>query len=394
MTTSPAIAKGAQPYTPLGAAAELFYSHDREVLIEGPAGTGKTRAILEKCHLLCEEVPGLRVLWLRATRASVSESVLATFENKVLVVDSYLTKGAKRPQRRSYDYRNGAQIVIGGLDQVSRIMSSEYDIICVFEATEVHLDSWETLLTRGRNNALPWQQQIADCNPAGPQHWLIKRAGTEDMRHLASRFKDNPSLTPEYLETLATKLSGHRRARLYDGLWVGASGAVYPDIDSCFVEHFDPPPGRLVGGIDFGWTNPFAALGGTVYIDDDRAILYIWYERYRSHCLIAAHAKALPTGHVWFADPSEPASIAEIHRAGHSIHKAYNDILVGVNAVTRRIDTKTLLISKRCTALRAEVEAYRYKEDSDSEKPIDESNHACDALRYLVMGIDQGRVAV
>lgn len=382
-----------RPYRPWGSARALFYSQAREVLIEGPAGTGKTRAVLEKCHLLCQEIPNLRVLWLRATRASMSESILVTFEQKVLPPESYLVYGAKRPQRHSYDYQNGAQIILGGLDNVERIMSSDYDLICVFEATEVSLGDWETLLTRGRNYVLPWQQQIADCNPAGARHWLIQRGKSERMLHLKSVFGDNPSITNTYVEGLS-QLSGHRRARLYEGLWVAASGTVYPDIGRCFVEHFDPPAGRLVGGMDFGWTNPFAALGATVYVDEDeRSIVYIWYERYKSKCLISEHANALPTGHVWFADPSEPGSIVELHRAGHGVHKAHNDILVGVNAVTRRIDAGTLQISKRCKALRAEVEAYRYSEDSDSEKPIDEFNHACDALRYLIMGVDQGRVA-
>ena len=36
-----------RPYGPRGAAAELFGCRDPEVLIEGPAGTGKTRAVLE-----------------------------------------------------------------------------------------------------------------------------------------------------------------------------------------------------------------------------------------------------------------------------------------------------------------------------------------------------------
>ena len=382
-----------RPYRPYGAASELFYSHDREILIEGPAGTGKTRAILEKCHLLCQEAPHIRVLWVRATRAAMSESVLATFEQKVLPEDSPIAHGPRRENRHAYHYPNGAQIVLGGLDKVDRIMSSDYDVICVFEATEVKLDDWEKLMTRGRNYKLPWQQQIADCNPAGPRHWLLQRAKAGTMAHLRSVFEDNPSIDPKYLLDLAA-LTGHRRARLYEGRWMAASGAVYPDIERCFVDHIDPPPGRLVGGIDFGWTNPFAALGGTVYIDEDgKNILYVWYERYKKRTLISEHAKALPTGHVWWADPSEPGSITEIRRADHGIYKAHNSILVGINAVSRRIDDGRLKISKRCSALHAEVEAYRYREDSDSEKPLDELNHACDALRYLVMGVDQGRVA-
>lgn len=384
----------ARAYQPFGAARDLFYSHDREVLIEGPAGTGKTRAICEKCHIVAQDVPGVRILWVRATRVSMTQSVLVTFEEKVLPPDDPLTRGPRRFGRHAYRYPNGSEIVIGGLDKPERIMSTEYDIICVFEATETRLNDWEMLMTRGRNDVLPWQQQIADCNPSHQRHWLIMRARSGAMRHLQSKHADNPAITEDYLSDLDNSLSGHRRARLFEGLWVAAEGLVYPQAESCFGPHIQPPVGTLVGGMDFGFSNPFCALGGTRYkADDGRWHLYIWYERYKTQCTIGEHAKALPTGHVWYADPSAAESIIELNRAGHKTRKAINDILIGVNAVNTRIDAGTLHISERCSALRAELGAYHYPDDKESEKPVDEFNHACDALRYLVMGIDRGRVA-
>ncbi len=53
------------PYTPRGAAFELLHSHDKECLISGAAGTGKSVAALFKLHLCCEQVPGLRCLIVR-----------------------------------------------------------------------------------------------------------------------------------------------------------------------------------------------------------------------------------------------------------------------------------------------------------------------------------------
>ncbi len=47
-------------YRRRGAAKALFRCHAPEVLIEGPAGTGKTRAVLEKINQLCEKYPGTR----------------------------------------------------------------------------------------------------------------------------------------------------------------------------------------------------------------------------------------------------------------------------------------------------------------------------------------------
>jgi phage terminase large subunit len=82
-----------------------------------------------------------------------------------------------------------------------------------------------------------------------------------------------------------------------------------------------------------------------------------------------------------------------MRRAGIRCVPAMNDILIGINAVNARIDSGTLHISDRCKALKAECEAYHYPDDKSTEKPVDEFNHAMDALRYLVMGVDKGKVA-
>ncbi len=46
--------------------------------------TGKTRGLCEWANFMCEEYPGIRVLFLRKTKESLAESVLDTFENHVL----------------------------------------------------------------------------------------------------------------------------------------------------------------------------------------------------------------------------------------------------------------------------------------------------------------------
>ena len=73
-TMTPAQLEAAREYTPHGAARALFKCRANEVLIEGPAGTGKTTAVLTKCHAACETYPNIRVLICRATRASMTET--------------------------------------------------------------------------------------------------------------------------------------------------------------------------------------------------------------------------------------------------------------------------------------------------------------------------------
>src|SRR5262249_4790013 len=52
-------------------------------------------------------------------------------------------------------------------------------------------------------------------------------------------------------------------------------------------------PGRPVGGIDFGWRNPFAAVWGVL---DKNDVLWITHERYGSQTPLHERAAALPRG--------------------------------------------------------------------------------------------------
>src|SRR5262245_62179573 len=169
-----ATADEAQPpavdYRPRGAAARLMHDQSAEVLIAGPAGTGKSLACLYKLHLLAELVPGFRGLVVRKTRESLTESALVTYETKVLPPGHPVLAGAQRRLRQAYRYPNGSELITGGLDKASRVMSTEFDAVYVQEAIELSEGDWEALSSRLRHGVLPYQQLIACTNPDAPTH--------------------------------------------------------------------------------------------------------------------------------------------------------------------------------------------------------------------------------
>lgn len=220
--------------------------------------TGKTRGICEFSLRAARKFPGARILWARYTRESLRQSILVTFEEKVLPVHpemAYLAKGATRGTRMSYRLNNGSEIAIAGLQptQVGNTYSTEWDIVVVFECWEVPFGSWQKLTRAIRNEITPWQVAIADTNPADPFHYLnqlwpvkglrrcpkswperrVDEAGEElDLKaRFLSRHEDNPACTPEYLRKLRS-MKGHDRERLYEGKWAGATGRVIPQFNA------------------------------------------------------------------------------------------------------------------------------------------------------------------
>src|SRR6185503_15522316 len=123
---------GQRPYTPYGAAETLLYCRDNELILEGPADTGKSRACLEKLHICMSKYPRSRALMVRKTRASLTDSAMVTYEERVLPEASPIKHGPDRSHRHSYKYSNGSEIVLGGLsntEDINKVMSMEYDVI-------------------------------------------------------------------------------------------------------------------------------------------------------------------------------------------------------------------------------------------------------------------------
>jgi hypothetical protein len=313
-----------------GAAAQLMGCRDDEVLLVGPAGTGKSRACMIKLHLVALKYPGADILVVRKTASSLSSSFTDEWED---VVATWMTIGevkfvghtARKPAQ--YRYNNGSTVTLGGLDDPKKIMSTQRDMIYVQEATDLTMDDWQALITRNRKGLVPYQQIIADCNPDRPTHWLKKRSDTGLVTMMPSRHRDNPAYygqdgTPtkrgQDYERKLDKLTGVKRLRLKDGIWAAADGIVYEDWDPA-VHVFDrdraisrgwqavygellPPldwPRYWV--IDWGLTNPFVCQ---FWAQDPDGRLVLYREVYHTGRIVEDHARQImnlvtrPTAHL------------------------------------------------------------------------------------------------
>jgi hypothetical protein len=421
------------PYRPVGGALELLCARESEVLLAGPSGTGKSRACLEKLHYLALQYGGLRGLILRKTRESLTHSGLATYERCVLA----RTPAAARRYARGDEYRytNGSRLVVGGMDKVAKIMSSEYDCIYVQEATELSEDEWEHLTTRLRGSSAPFCQIMACCNPAGPNHWLKQRAEAGRLRLIASHHEDNPllydaaagSYTPfgaTYLAKLDA-LSGVRYQRLRLGLWVSAEGIVYEEFDwnvhvrsreSVFAERGLPPASwRRLWVVDFGYTQPFVWQAWCQ--DPESGTLYRYAELYYTQLLVEQAATHILA---WMQDSGEPFPEALIcdhdaegratlrARLGIPTVPAVKSVPDGIQAVKVRLLSQTregrngivyvhdslvrrdsaLIEAKEPTCTEEEVELYLWREGVKDSEPMKGHDHGLDATRYLVAYVD------
>lgn len=437
-------------YVPRGAALDVLHRRDREVLLAGPAGTGKSRALLEKLHLMMLANPGARGLIVRKYQRSLGSTALDTWRKAVvpeaLAAGLIRFYGGSAEQPAQYVYLNGSVVLVGGLDttgdQPPKVMSSEYDVIYCQEATELAEADWEALISRLRNWRVSFQQLIADCNPGPPTHWLKRRCDVGKTAMLHSRHKDNPRLwdeerqawTPEGAEYMAglESLTGVRRLRLLDGQWAAAEGLIYEGFDPAVhvVPRFPLPESwPRIWAVDFGFSNPFV-LQCWARDPDGRLVLY--RELYWTQRLVEDHARRIleivAPGGTWI----EPRPIAVVcdHDAegratlekhlGMGTVAARKEVSTGIQAVQTRLklagDGKPRMVifedalverdprlwdSKKPTCTAEEFAGYVWavKPGGDlKEEPRKENDHGMDTTRYVVQYEDRyarpGRVYI
>lgn len=423
LRTAPTPILNQPPYAPRGGARTLFFTTDPEVLIEGPAGTGKSLACLKRLDRNAIKYPGSRQLIVRKTRTSLTQTALITFERQVIVPGGRVRF---HTTRQAYLYPNGSEIVVGGLDKDSKVMSSEYDSIYVQEATELTESDWEALTTRLRNGVMPFQQLIADCNPDADTHWLNKRCTAGKTTRIYSRHEDNPVLwdvrRQQWTERGAPyiakldMLSGVRYKRLRLGLWAAAEGQVYEGWDPAIhvIDRFDIPGiWPRVWTIDFGFVHPFC---WQVWAAGPDGVLYREREIYMTHRLVADHAKQIMQ---LTANAPRPVAIITDHDAedratfeaetGYMTTPAKKAVSPGIQAVARRLTgegagprlfflrdslverDRSLADAGLPTCTEEEFPSYVWDTRmgrTKGESPVKEHDHGVDATRYTVAYFD------
>lgn len=289
--SDPEVARRA--FRPRGAAREFLACKLPEVVLFGASGTGKSRTSLEKLYAAAQKYPGMRGAIVRRYRSTITQTAMVTFDQLVRIPGDKVKFNTVEQQ---YNFPNGSQIVVAGLDDPTKILSTEFDIIYVQECTEIDESTWETLTTRLRWNHMPYQQLLGDCNPDSERHWIKRRANSGTLHLIQSLHTDNPlwwdeakqEWTPagvNYISKLKN-LTGFMRERFYEGKWVGAEGLIFTEY-SPDRNLIDPRPmpkhwNRYLA-IDFGYNNPFVCQW---WAEDEDGRLYRYRELYGTNTTV------------------------------------------------------------------------------------------------------------
>lgn len=286
-----------------------------------------------------------------------------------------------------------SQIVFITLDtDDTYLQGPEFGDLGVDEAELLSFGHYRKLKSRVRK-ANAFHQKRFFLNPPPEAHFITEAYKAGRHKFFIASTLENKTLPDDYIqdmsETYPVGSLGYRRYIMGE-IGVPVEGAVYPEYHSKIhmIEPENVPP--FIGyasAIDFGYRNPTAFLLGGLSEDDE---LYICGEHYASGWLLADHAAAILSMHqgtVPFAD-HDPQDAAELAKYGVGTQPADKTVAAGIDAVRRRLATKRLFFVRgKCPNTIREIGQYKWA-DGSKEIPAKINDHAMDALRYMVMGLD------
>ena len=396
-------------YTPYGGCADFFYSREPEHIAHGSVETGKTLAACWKLHILACKYPGAQFGMVRKTYNSLMSSAFQTLKGRVLEPTGapvVYYGGEIMPTQILYP--NKSVIWLGGMDNPKKVLSSERDAIFYNQVEEGTLAEWETLTTRvtGRAGNMPYAIVFGDCNPDAADHWIQERAKNQGLQLIQTTRRDNPmlydpstgELTEQGIQTMrrVDKLTGLRRSRLRDGLWISAEGVIYeefiPDIHIKQRDYGDFKYWLMCA--DDGYTNPAVVLLVGVDADWRLHICREFYETGKRHSQIAKAAIDLCHGirpAVVATDPSAAGLIAEFRNHGLNAEGASGLVADGIDTIKELLvpqddDLPRLTVAPECVNTIREFQSYiwattRTGETKDEPKKV--NDHVPDSVRYL-----------
>ena len=404
-----------------GPQTDFLAAPEIDVLYGGAAGGGKSYAMLVD-PLRYAHRAAHRALILRRSMPELRELI---DKSRELYPQAF--PGCKfREVEKLWNFPSGAKVEFGFLERdadVYRYQGQAYSWIGFDEITHLPTEfSWNYLASRLRtidSEITPYLRCTA--NPGGVgAHWVKKRYVTSappnesfegndglTRKFIPARLQDNPYLCQDgRYEQMLQALPEVQRKQLLEGNWDIAEGAAFVefDLDKHVVLPFDIPLGwERTKGIDYGYASESACIWGSV--DPTDGTLIIYRELYRKNLTGVDLAHMIT--HMEVQDPYSVQGVLDtsawartgttgptvgetLQRAGHKLRRADKNRIQGKIQIHEYLRVQQsgrprLQIFNTCPNLIRELQGIPLDKNNPEDVDTHASDHAYDALRYLIM---------
>ena len=358
----------------------LENSKAKIVVEQGGTRSGKTyNIILWIIFSYCQKNEGKIITICRKTYPALRGTVMRDF---LTILKDHEIYSEDDHSKTASEYKlNGNTIEFISLDMPQKIRGRKRDLLFANEANELNFEDWQQLLFRTN------EKVIIDFNPSEEFHWIYDHVlPRKDVEFFQTTYKDNPFLGAEI------KAEIERLKEIDENYWrvygLGERGQSRSLVYTFNTIKEIPKEAKLVSyGLDFGYSSDPTSLVRTYILGDDMYVDELLYRTGMTNQDIANEMKVLglDRSNEVFADSAEPKSIEEIYRMGWNVKPTIKgSINIGIDIIRRY----KLHATERSFNLIKELRNYKYIEDKNgllTNRPVDNFNHALDALRYSVV---------
>lgn len=360
----------------------------RKRVIQGGTSSGKTYGIIPIIIDKAARTPRLKITVVAESIPAVKDGAVKIFKDIMFDTGRWIeSHWIGNPME--YTFSNGSIIQFKSFDSVGKAKASgKRDILFLNEANHISFEIADALMIRSK---VTW----IDFNPDN-EFWAHTEVLPEhNAEFLLLTYKDNEGLPPETLEDLLIKIEKAKTSdywanwcRVYvDGEIGNLQGSVFENWSQC--DEIPKDAEFISYGMDFGFTNDPSTLIAVYRYNNELYLDELIYQTKLTNSDLIAKLKELNVyqHQMIVADSAEPKSIEDIRRAGFRIDGAKK----GADSIRNSIDTLQaykLCVSKRSLNLIKELRNYKWVTDKDGKstsQPIDNYNHAIDAIRYVAL---------
>lgn len=288
-----------------------------------------------------------------------------------------------------YKFSNGSFIEFFSADQPDKLRGARRDILFINECNNVNFEAYQQLAIRTKKFI------YLDFNPT-QEFWVhTELINDPDSDFVILTYKDNEALDQAIVKEIEKARDKAKNSKYWENWWrvygLGQVGSLEGVIFNNWSQISEIPlNAQLIGyGMDFGFTNDPTTLVAVYRYNESLIVDELIYRTGMLNSDIIKELKRIgigPTDKI-YADSAEPKTIEEIYRSGFNIKpvaKGSDSIIFGLDI----LQNYKLLVTQNSTNLIKELRGYTWDKDKTGKtinKPIDEFNHAIDAIRYLAM---------
>jgi len=387
----------------LDAYAPLFYFPHRYFLISGGRAGGKTYNTVAYCIYKLFDPEYCRIVIARYTQRSIKSSI---YRDIIDLIEKWgLTSFIRFEGEDIVNIQNGNRMMTHSFKMTDKSAIAKSKgianptILLIDEAQELPNEEAFIVLNDSFRNTQGHTQIILLFNPESKAHWIYKRwylnskpnpIWLDDHCFIHTTYKDNPYIDP-------LKVREWERMRDIDpkyyskhilGEWQEiAEGQIFDN----WKAGWDPDPeAKRIIAIDFGFSNDPTAVIDCRMRNTKLWVRELFYGTSMTNQDLAEILKSngITRADTIIADSAEPKSIEELRRAGFTVRPA----IKGPDSVRSGISkllSKEVYVDPSSKNIWNEYENYRWMQGVN--RPIDEYNHAMDAIRYALSGETSGQ---